>query len=73
MGDPAIDLLPAWSILPARAREVFREEVGADDAEWARARGWVVTGVLGIPYYRHTNPVLVADKVTAINAVLEDR
>ena len=74
VGDPAIDLLPAWSILPAgAARDVFREEVGADDAEWARAKGWVVTGVFGIPYYRHTNPSLVADKVTAIDAVLADR
>ena len=73
VGDPAIDLLPAWSILPAGARDVFRDEVGADDAEWARAKGWVVTGVFGIPYYRHTNPVLVADKIAAIEAVLEDR
>ena len=73
VGDPAIDLLPAWSILPAAARDVFRDEVGADEAEWARAKGWVVTGVFGIPYYRDTNPVLVADKINAINAVLEDR
>ena len=72
VGDPAIDLLPAWSILPAGARDVFREEVGADDAEWARAKGWVVTGVFGIPYYRYTNPVLVADKIHAIEAVLEE-
>ena len=30
----------------------------------------VLTGVFGIPYYRDTNPVLVADKITAIEAVL---
>lgn len=72
VGDPAIDLLPAWSILPPGARDVFRDEVGADDAEWARAKGWAVTGVFGIPYYRHTNPVLVADKVHTIEAVLAD-
>jgi aminoglycoside phosphotransferase (APT) family kinase protein len=72
VGDPAIDLLPAWSILPPGARDVFRTEVGADDPEWARAKGWVVTGVFGIPYYRHTNPILVADKIRAIEAVLDE-
>ena len=28
------------------AREVFRREVGADDATWARARGWVLLQAL---------------------------
>jgi aminoglycoside phosphotransferase (APT) family kinase protein len=73
VGDPAIDMIVAWSLLPAGARDVYREELGVGDAEWARGKGWVVTGVFGIPYYRHTNPVLVADKVHAINAVLSDR
>jgi aminoglycoside phosphotransferase (APT) family kinase protein/RimJ/RimL family protein N-acetyltransferase len=72
VGDPAIDMIVAWSLLPAGAREVYRDELGVSDAEWERGKGWVVTGVFGIPYYRYTNPVLVADKVTAINAVLED-
>ena len=34
--------------------------------------GLAAPGV-GIPYYRDTNPVLVADKVAAIEAVLADR
>jgi hypothetical protein len=29
----------------------------------------VLTGGFGILYYRDTNPVLVADKITAIEAV----
>ena len=73
VGDPAIDMIPAWSLLPAGAREVYRDELGVDDAEWARGKGWVITGVFGIPYYRYTNPVLVADKLHAIAAVLEER
>ncbi len=74
VGDPAIDLIVAWSLLPpGMPREVYREALGVDDAEWARGMGWVVTGVFGIPYYRYTNPVLVADKVQAIEAVLADR
>ena len=73
VGDPAIDMIAAWSMLPPGAREVYREELGVSDAEWARGKGWVVTGVFGIPYYRYTNPVLVADKIRAIAAVLADR
>jgi aminoglycoside phosphotransferase (APT) family kinase protein/RimJ/RimL family protein N-acetyltransferase len=73
VGDPAIDLIVAWSLLPpGRAREAYREELGVDEAEWARGMGWVLTGVFGIPYYRYTNPVLVADKRHAIQAVLAD-
>jgi hypothetical protein len=30
----------------------------------------VLTGVVGIPYYRDTNPEHVADKITAIEAVV---
>ena len=72
VGDPAIDTIVAWSLLPADARNVFRDKLGVDDATWERGKGWVLTGVVGIPYYRDTNPILVADKVHAINAALAD-
>jgi aminoglycoside phosphotransferase (APT) family kinase protein len=70
VGDPAIDTIVAWSLFDADARDAFREALGCDDAEWERGKGWVLQGVAGIPYYRDTNPVLVADKVRAIEAVL---
>jgi aminoglycoside phosphotransferase (APT) family kinase protein len=58
-GDPAIDLLPAWNFLPVGAREVYRAELGADEASWTRARGWAVAkAVQAIPYYKETNPPL---------------
>jgi aminoglycoside phosphotransferase (APT) family kinase protein len=49
VADPAVDLLPAWKFLPAEARDVFREAVGADDATWARGRGWALAGSLPVP------------------------
>lgn len=49
VADPAVDLQPAWKFLPAEARPVFREAVGADDATWARARGWALAGSLPVP------------------------
>jgi hypothetical protein len=41
-------------------------------ATWERGEGRVLTGVGGIPYYRETNSVLVADKITAIDEVLAE-
>jgi aminoglycoside phosphotransferase (APT) family kinase protein len=72
VGDPAGDTIAAWSLLTADARGVFRDALEIDDATWARGTGWALTGVVGIPYYRDTNPILVADKIRAIEAVLED-
>ncbi|MGQ4386830.1 aminoglycoside phosphotransferase family protein [Streptomyces sp. SAS_270] len=49
VGDPAVDLLPAWNFLPDRARGVFRAALGVDDATWARGRGWALAGSLPVP------------------------
>lgn len=72
VGDPAIDTTIAWSLFPANARRAYRDALDVDDATWERGKGWVLTGVYGVPYYRDTNPALVADKVRAIEAVLAD-
>jgi aminoglycoside phosphotransferase (APT) family kinase protein len=70
VGDPAIETIVAWSLFPPEARDVFRDALRIDDATWERGKGWVLTGVFGIPYYRDTNRLLVADKIKAIDAVL---
>lgn len=72
VGDPAIEMTIAWSLFPPHARQAYRDALGVDDATWERGKGWVLTGVFGIPYYRDTNPTLVADKIRAIEAVLAD-
>ncbi|MFB7908644.1 aminoglycoside phosphotransferase family protein [Kitasatospora sp. NPDC056076] len=57
LGDPAVDLLPAWYVLPASARDAFRTAVGADAAEWERGRGWALSVALAeLDYYRDSNP-----------------
>ena len=40
VGDPACDLAITWTYLRGPARSAFRDNVGADAATWARARGW---------------------------------
>lgn len=42
VGDPACDLVVAWTLLPPSARQVFRRTVDLDDETWARARGWLL-------------------------------
>lgn len=42
VGDPACDLVIAWSFFHGASRETFRRGLDLDDAIWARARGWML-------------------------------
>jgi len=42
VGDPACDLMVAWTYLSGDARRVFRNAMGVDDSTWARGRGWAL-------------------------------
>lgn len=42
VGDPACDLVIAWTLFSGASREAFREAVRQDAGTWARARGWVL-------------------------------
>jgi aminoglycoside phosphotransferase (APT) family kinase protein len=56
VGDPTVDLVIAWEVLDAPAREVFRRHVGVDDATWLRGRAWALCITLMIWYYWTTMP-----------------
>ncbi|MGW6784719.1 MULTISPECIES: aminoglycoside phosphotransferase family protein [unclassified Streptomyces] len=74
LGDPACDLFPAWNLLPAAAREVFREALGVDDATWIRGRGRTLSqAVIALPYYRRTNPAMARNARHVIREVLAER
>jgi len=70
VGDPACDLMPAWNLFSASARETFREAAVADDATWARARGWAMISLGVLPYYKDTNPGIVAAATRTLKAAL---
>lgn len=72
VGDPASDCRVAWNLLAAADRELYRGIIGVDDATWERGKGWVLSAVTAIPYYRTSNPTLVAQAITGIEAVLHD-
>jgi aminoglycoside phosphotransferase (APT) family kinase protein len=73
VGDPAVDLLPAWNLFSADTREIFRDAVQVDDATWARGRGWALSvSLIALPYYHVTNPTLAGISRYAIDQILAD-
>jgi aminoglycoside phosphotransferase (APT) family kinase protein len=73
IGDPAIDMLPAWQWLTPQTRDLFRGEVNADDATWARGQGWGLSLGLGAMHrYRVSNPVMAAGGERAISQIIAD-
>jgi aminoglycoside phosphotransferase (APT) family kinase protein len=42
VGDPACDLVIAWTLFCRAGRSAFHRAVGQDQACWARARGWAL-------------------------------
>ena len=46
VGDPACDVVIAWTLLSGESRKAFRSTLGADPATWARGRGWALWKLL---------------------------
>jgi aminoglycoside phosphotransferase (APT) family kinase protein len=42
VGDPACDLVIAWTFLNGESREIFRTQIELDANTWNRARGWAL-------------------------------
>ena len=72
VGDPTVDLVVAWEILDAPARELFRRQLGVDDATWLRGRAWALSITLMIWYYWTTMPERRASRMTVGRNVLAD-
>lgn len=41
-GDPACDLVIAWTYFSGKSREIFISEMDLDDNSWLRGRGWAI-------------------------------
>ncbi|MFF0725158.1 aminoglycoside phosphotransferase family protein [Streptomyces sp. NPDC004134] len=73
VGDPACDLVIAWTLFDAGPRAAFREALGADDAAWARGRGWALTTALSAyTAYAATNPLVARNTTRQITEALAD-
>jgi aminoglycoside phosphotransferase (APT) family kinase protein len=77
VGDPAADLIPAWTQFAGAQRAAFGESAtdgltDPDDA-WERGRGWVlVQAVIALPYYWDRWPAFARGSQERIAAVLAD-
>ncbi|MCK1798589.1 aminoglycoside phosphotransferase family protein [Streptomyces sp. XM4193] len=73
IGDPAIDLMAAYTLLSPRTREVFRQRIGLDGATWARGRGWALTtGLNAYTSYADTHPHVARQTYRQITQVWMD-
>ncbi|MGH3730827.1 MAG: aminoglycoside phosphotransferase family protein, partial [Micromonosporaceae bacterium] len=71
VGDPAVDMMPAWNLLSPQAREVYRVALPVDDATWERGRGWAIVQAIGaLAYYVETNPVMAGTARRTLDNVL---
>lgn len=73
VGDPAADVIAAWTVFGRPGRTVFRAALDVDDATWERARGYALHQALAIiPYYRQSNPAFTALAIRTVRQVLDD-
>ena len=71
-GDPAVELMVAWNLFDVDSRSAYRDALGfVDDAMWLRGRAWAASAAIqALPYYRDTNPDIVARSWRVVGEVL---
>lgn len=73
VGDPAADVIAAWSVFGPAGRETFRRALDVDGDTWRRARGYAFhQAALIVPYYAETNPEFAVLAKRTIAQVLAD-
>ncbi|MFE6891202.1 aminoglycoside phosphotransferase family protein [Streptomyces sp. NPDC057694] len=77
-GDPAVDLMIAFTLLSPHCAAVLRAALEVDDATWLRGRGWALTsGLIAYTAYAADDPRIAAATTRQIRAALagpgEDR
>lgn len=73
IGDPAADVIAAWTLFGPVGRETYRNATSVDDDTWNRARGFALhQAAMIIPYYRVTNPAFVAQAVRTVEQIVAD-
>ncbi len=57
VGDPACDLVIAWTLFSGESRDGFVRSVGLDASTWARARGWALwKALITLAHHRQGGP-----------------
>ncbi len=73
VGDPACDLVIAWTFLSGESRGIFRHLVTVDSSTWARARGWALwKALIALRAQRDKNSRQAEKAQQVIDEVLAD-
>lgn len=72
VGDPACDLVAAWTMFSGASRETFRAALCLDEATWSRARGWALWKALITAAGDDPNQRDAANSWRVIEAVLDE-
>ena len=80
VGDPAVDLMAAWTFLSGPARHAFRTALPADEATWERGRGWALDLGIRCTAYAANSPLLseigrftISQVLTQLDAMADAR
>lgn len=73
VGDPACDLVIAWTLFEGRSRERFRAAMAADEGAWRRGRGWALwKALITLEAYRDSDRARAEEARRVIDEVLAD-
>lgn len=73
VGDPACDLVIAWTFLSGESREAFRAGLPLDHSTWARGRGWALwKALIVMAQHVDTDTVVAGSQRRIIDEVLAD-
>lgn len=73
IGDPACDLVMAWTFFDDKSRVVFKNTLKLDEATWSRARGWALwKALITFDEFKQSNPVLAREACDIIHRIVED-
>jgi aminoglycoside phosphotransferase (APT) family kinase protein len=73
VGDPAVDVIPAWSVFDPHGRATYRAALDVDEETWIRARGYALhQALLIIPYYWETNRAFADMAMRTVGEVIAD-
>lgn len=73
VGDPACDMVIAWTFLDPASREVFRQQLGVSDAIWNRGRGWALwKAMIVLAELIQTNVIEAASAQYAVDQLIGD-
>lgn len=73
VGDPACDLVLAWTLFTGESRAVFRAGLPADARMWARARGWALwKALLQLSELREVTGEVTPAAQRVLREILED-